>query len=204
MRRSVDPGLRLAPRTTGTPYDLVIDVLVVCTGNICRSPMAEVLLRARLAERGVDARVSSAGTLAWGGPATGNASLAVAELGASLEGHLSRQLSAELVDASDLVLGMTRDHVWRATAHSPDAADRSFLLGELARLGARAGARRTDESGREWAQRVARERPDGPIGRHDDEVADPVGEPLAVYRATAARLDRDLRVIAELLVPLPG
>jgi protein-tyrosine-phosphatase len=96
---------------------------------------------------------------------------------------------------------MTRDHVWRATTLSPDATQRAFLLGELARLGRRAGSRHPDESERAWAQRVARERPDGPIGRHDDEVADPVGEPLAVYRATAARLDRDLRVIAELLAP---
>ena len=166
--------------------------------------MAEVLLRARLAERGVDARVSSAGTLAWGGPATGNASLAVAELGVGLEGHLSRQLTAAIVDAADLVIGMTRDHVWRVTTLSPDATDRSFLLGELARLGARAGARRPDEPERAWARRAALERPDGPIGRHDDEVGDPVGEPLHVYRATAARLDRDLRLIAELLVPHPG
>ena len=174
---------------------------MVCTGNICRSPMAEVLLRARLAERGVDARVSSAGTLAWGGPATGNASLAVAELGVDLGGHLSRQLTAELVETSDLVIGMTRDHVWRATTLLPDATDRAFLLGELARLGARVGPRRPEEAERAWARRVARERPEGPIGRHDDEVADPVGEPLAVYRATATRLDRDLRVIAELLAP---
>ena len=166
--------------------------------------MAEVLLRARLAERGVDARVSSAGTLAWGGPATGNASLAVAELGVGLEGHLSRQLTAAIVDAADLVIGMTRDHVWRVTTLSPDATDRSFLLGELARLGARAGPRRPDEPERAWARRAALERPDGPIGRHDDEVADPVGEPLAVYRAIATRLDRNLRVIAELLAPYPG
>jgi protein-tyrosine-phosphatase len=165
--------------------------------------MAEALLRARLAERGVDARVSSAGTLAWGGPATGNASLAVAELGVDLEGHLSRQLTAELVDAADLVIGMTRDHVWRTTTLSPDASGRAFLLGELARLGLRAGPRRPDESERVWAQRVASERPDGPIGRHDDEVTDPVGEPLPVYRATAARLDRDLRIIADLLTSWP-
>ncbi len=167
--------------------------------------MAEVLLRARLADRGVDARVSSAGTLAWGGPVTTNASLALDELGnelgMQLHRHLSRQLTAELIEPADLVVGMTRDHVWRATRLSADATDRSFLIGELARLGARVGARGSDESVRDWAARVAAERPSGPIGRVGDEVADPVGEPIHVYRATAARLDRDACVIAELLVP---
>lgn len=179
-----------------------MDVLMVCTGNICRSPMAEALLRARLAERGVDARVASAGTLAWGGPATNSAVIAVGELGGELAGHLSRQITTELVDASDLVLGMTRDHVWRATTLAADAAPRAFLVGELARLGGLVGARTGDEPVRAWAARVARERPDGPIGRMRDEVADPVGEPLSVYRATAARLDHDLCLIAELLVPV--
>jgi protein-tyrosine phosphatase len=173
----------------------------VCTGNICRSPMAEVLLRARLAARGVDASVSSAGTLAWGGPATANACIAVDELGVDMRGHLSQQLTADLVRPADLVLGMTRDHVWRATRLDPDAASRSFLVGEILRLGARVGPRAADESVRDWAARVASERPDGPIGVYGDEVADPVGEPLHVYRATAARLDRDLRALADLLVP---
>ena len=166
-------------------------------------------MRARLAERGVDAAVSSAGTLAWGGPATTNASIALGELGvelgSQLERHLSRQLTGDLVGDADLVLGMTRDHVWRATTLVPDAIDRSFLVGELARLGTTAGPRHEHESARAWAGRVADERPTGPgpIGRVGDEVADPVGEPLVMYRRTAARLDHDLRVIAELLAPAP-
>jgi protein-tyrosine-phosphatase len=165
--------------------------------------MAEVLLRARLAERGVDAHVASAGTLAWGGPATANSCIAVGELGVNLRGHLSQQLTADLVGPADLVLGMTRDHVWRATRLDADAADRSFLIGELVRLGAKVGPRAEGESVRDWAARVAAERPEGPIGRGSDEVADPVGEPIHVYRATAARLDHDVRAIAELLAPSP-
>jgi protein-tyrosine phosphatase len=184
-----------------SPIPSGIDLLTVCTGNICRSPMAEVLLRVRLAERGVDARVSSAGTLAWGGPATTNASIALEEIGIEMQGHLSRQLTAALIEPADLVVGMTRDHVWRVTRLATDATDRSFLIGELARLGASVGPREPDESVRDWAARVAAVRPSGPIGRVGDEVADPVGEPIHVYRATAARLDHDARVIAQLLVP---
>jgi protein-tyrosine phosphatase len=178
-----------------------IDVLLVCTGNICRSPMGEALLRAHLRARGVDANVHSAGTLAWGGPATANAVLTMHEHGLTIDGHLSRALTDDLVAAADLVLGMTRDHVWRATRAGDDVSTRTFLVGELARLGATVGPRGTGEDLRAWAARVDGARPDGPVGRVGDEVDDPVGEPLAVYRATAARLDRDLAVIATLLAP---
>jgi protein-tyrosine-phosphatase len=163
--------------------------------------MGAALLRAHLERRGVDARVHSAGTLAWGGPATGNAVLAMHELGLAIDGHVSRALTDELVDDADLVLGMTRDHVWRVSRAGDDAASRAFLVGELVRLGTAAGPRRPDEDARTWAGRVAEERSDGQVGRYGDEIDDPVGEPMPVYRATAARLDRDLATIAALLAP---
>jgi protein-tyrosine-phosphatase len=163
--------------------------------------MGEALLRVRLEARGVDARVHSAGTMAWGGSATDEAVRAMREHGLAIDDHRSRALTNELVDRADLVLGMTRDHVWRAARGTDDAGDRVFLVGELARLGPRAGAREADEPVREWAARVAALRPGGPVGRAGDEIDDPVGEPLEVYRATAVRLDRDLSTIASLLAP---
>jgi protein-tyrosine-phosphatase len=165
--------------------------------------MAEVLLRARLEERGIGAHVHSAGTLAWGGHATGNAQVAMQERGLDLSHHHSTALTRGLVQRADLVLGMTREHVWRVTGLSSDAAERAFLLGELLRLGAMVGGRDAEggETVRAWALRVARTRPDGPIGRYGDEVDDPVNEPLHVYRATADRLDRDLTGVADLLAP---
>ncbi len=190
----------MRPRDKGV---VSIDVLVVCTGNICRSPMGEALLRARFAERGVAAHVHSAGTLAWGGSATGNAEIVMRERGLHLDGHHSRGLTRDLVTGADLVLGMTREHVWRVTGLSGDAAERAFLVGELARLGAQIGER--DSAGGEtvqaWALRAARLRTDGHVGRMGDEVADPMGEPLDFYRATADRLDRDLSLIVRLLYP---
>ena len=179
-----------------------IEVLVVCTGNICRSPMGEVLLRAHLHANGVDARVQSAGTTAWGGAATAYAIEVMRDRGIDLSGHSSRQLEPAHIADADLVIAMTRNHLWRVCAVAPDAAERTFLLGELARLGQVVGRRREDEGVREWAARVAATRGDVQVvGRMDDEVADPVGEPVEVYRSTADRLDRDLRAIAALLTP---
>ena len=179
-----------------------IEILVVCTGNICRSPMAEVLLRAHLQANGIDARVHSVGTTAWGGTATAHAIEVMRDHGLDLSAHASRQLEAVHIADADLVIAMTRNHLGRVCAVGSDVADRTFLLGELARLGQAVGRRRADEAVREWAARVAATRGDVPVvGRMDDEVADPVGEPVEVYRATADRLDRDLRTIAMLLTP---
>jgi protein-tyrosine phosphatase len=165
--------------------------------------MGEALLRAHFDVRGVAAHVHSAGTLAWGGSATGNAEIAMRERGLHLDGHHSRSLARDMVASADLVLGMTREHVWRVTGLSSDAAERAFLVGELARLGPRLGERDAagGESVRAWLLRAARLRTDGHVGRVGDDVADPMGEPLQVYRDTADRLDRDLSVIAHLLFP---
>jgi protein-tyrosine phosphatase len=164
--------------------------------------MAEALLRTHLEERGASARVHSAGTLHWDGPATEQALEVMHELGIDMTTHRSRPLSAELLRDADLVLGMTRNHVWAAASHSPEAVDRAFLVGELVRLGTTVGPRGAGETVRDWVARVAAARPDaGPVGRATDEVADPLGEPLEAFRETARRLDAELKAVAALLAP---
>jgi protein-tyrosine phosphatase len=176
-------------------------ILVVCTGNTCRSPMTEALLRAKLDALAVAARVHSAGTLPWIGSASHGARAVMREYGLDLDAHRSRSLSAELLDGADLVLGMTRQHVWSVANYSRDAVPRAFLVGELIRLGATAGPRSADESLRAWATRVAALRADPRVpGQPHDEVADPAGESLDVYRATAVRLDAELDRLVTLLV----
>lgn len=162
--------------------------------------MAEAILRHQLEELGISAGVSSAGTRPWGSGATGDAVVVMAERGLDVTEHRNRPVTTELVDDSDLVLAMTRDHVSFVLMRSPDAAGRVFLIGELARLGAGVGPRDPGEPIAVWVGRVAAARPsDRPLGRAVDEVADPVGEPIDVYRTTVARLDRDLGTVATLL-----
>jgi protein-tyrosine-phosphatase len=85
------------------------NILFVCTGNTCRSPLAEAITRQRLAERGWNhVRVDSAGAAAaWGAPASEGSLGAAAAVGLDLEGHRSQPLTARLVEESDIILAMT-------------------------------------------------------------------------------------------------
>lgn len=166
--------------------------------------MAMTLLAHHLGQRGAEARVTSAGTIGWGGPATDHAVEVMAERGLDLSGHTSRRLQASDVRRADLVLGMTRDHVAGVLAHDPDAGYRTFVIGELVRLADAVGPRLDDQAVRQWSSEVARRRrPGRPFGRLADEIPDPVGEGLDVYRRTADRLEGLSTAIAELLVPFP-
>jgi protein-tyrosine-phosphatase len=138
----------------------------------------------------------------WGGPATDHTVEVLHELGIDARAHRSRALSRKLVRHADLVLAMTRNHMWAVTNHDPAAVDRTFMPGEIVRLGEKVGPRGAGEPVHEWVARVAARRPPGTVmGLATDEVADPVNEPVEVYRATAARLDAQLRTLATLLAP---
>lgn len=88
-------------------------ILVVCTGNTCRSPLAEGLLKERAREENMgDLEVISAGTAApFGLSATQNAVRAAAELGIDISSHRSKPLTPEVVREADLVLAMEYTHV---------------------------------------------------------------------------------------------
>jgi protein-tyrosine phosphatase len=164
--------------------------------------MAMGLLAHHLALRGMDARVHSAGTLGWGGPATNHAVETLAARGIDLSTHESRRVAGHDVAEADLIIGMTRDHVHGVVIHDPTAIDRTFVMGEIVRLGERVGPRPADQTVREWCATVAALRPPGrPPGISTDDIADPVGEGLEVYAATADRLDRLCAATAALLLP---
>ena len=180
-------------------------MLLLCTANQCRSPMAEVLLRHHLAEVGADVRVSSAGLLPGGRPATEHGRSLMAERGLDLSAHVSSQVDRGRIRDADLVLGMAREHVREVAVLDPGALARTFTLKELVRDASAVGPRHADERLDGWLERVsARRRRDALMGVGHDEaydVADPIGRDRADYDATARELDHLLAVVVSLAWP---
>jgi RpiB/LacA/LacB family sugar-phosphate isomerase len=106
-------------------------ILFVCTGNICRSPMAEGLFRHVMKTRD-DHRVLSAGVGAINGqPPSAHAVRALKELGVDISKQRSQMLTAELVREADYIFGMTHGHVDAVMLLYPQAAEKTFLLREF-------------------------------------------------------------------------
>ena len=164
--------------------------------------MAEALLRHRLREWGPDACVvASAGTEGGGSPATDNAVEVLADRGIDLADHHSSPLTTESVADAYLIVAMTRRNEAAVAAMVPAARSRTFLAGEVARLGAGVGP--VGEGGVvSWVRAM-----DGARGGHfttgrvADEVADPYGENRDAYEETANRLDGLCSALARLLSP---
>jgi protein-tyrosine-phosphatase len=138
-----------------------VNVLFVCTGNTCRSPLAERLAKAAAARRGIaDFTASSAGTNAWdGAPASDGALLVGMERQLDLAPHRSRKLTREIVAAADIILVMSNAH-----------------LEPVRRLGGGGKVHIIDEYGSD--------------GSSSEGINDPFGGDLDGYREAADSLER--------------
>lgn len=108
-------------------------VLFVCTGNTCRSPMAEGLLKDIAKKNKLDIEVASAGVFAMDGDkAANNAVEALRKIDIDISKHKSQNVTRELVDQADLILTMSLSHKKTLLLNFPDLKGRVYLLNEYA------------------------------------------------------------------------
>jgi protein-tyrosine phosphatase len=176
-------------------------VLVLCTANICRSPVAEAHLRSQLGPR-ADVVVSSAGLRARAGEPVWPAMAEVA--GTPLACFTARQVDPGMLRRADLVLTMTRAHRSAAVDLAPATVRRTFTLREFADLALLAawepGLLEAPSPGRRLAGLTAaapRFRAQRAAGVHDD-IEDPYGRDRAAYERADAEVRQAVAVVATL------
>lgn len=177
-------------------------VLFVCTGNQCRSPMAEAILR-RFLQDSCSFEVDSVGTAGSGTPPPPEAVQVMRDRGLDISGRPSRPLTADAVAAADLVVAMARQHLVDVVTTHPPAWERSFTLVDLVdRLG-RAGGIGPGESLPQWARRMSagRTRTSVLTASGDEDIPDPIGGELRDYEQVRDLLERLVGRLAGAICP---
>lgn len=171
-------------------------LLVVCTANVCRSPVAERLLARALAdEAGADEErwvVTSAGTGRYQASVDRSTVEAAADVGVDMSAHVPRQIDRTVLaaDGADLVLTMEREHLRAVVDLDPAAWRRTFTLKELTRRALELPPANHDEDFAAWLVRLGADRKASSMMRPDpaDDVADPYGRPKREHVAMVAEV----------------
>lgn len=167
---------------------LILHILFVCTGNICRSPTAERLAKAYGAQLKIrDFTTASAGVRAVvGRPIHPYAALVLESLGGDASSFAARQLTPKIAASADLVLAMTKAHRDSVLERVPRLLHRTFTLSEVSWLATNGGASSVEGLAELRAQVPASDL---------TEVPDPMGQDPDVFQAVGSQ-------IADLLLPI--
>jgi protein arginine phosphatase len=176
-----------------------VKVLFVCTGNVCRSPMAEGFLRHEAARRGLDIETRSTGTHAWyGRTATIDGRKVMNELGVPIDDHRTLELDDALVDWADLIIGMSREHTRDTVRAFPQAEGRTWTLKALLEL---LGDLPPYQETEAWLEEAWSRRDRVTLEGAELDVEDPIGERQSAYRRVATEIQE---LIGRLAAGLEG
>lgn len=170
-------------------------VLFVCTGNLCRSPMADGLMRHALEERGCEeVEVISAGTWAYrGSPATPEAVETVRKRGVDLSEHRSQPIELDDLHSADVIVAMTSVHVRELASLAPEIVDRIVMMKELPEIEPHPVPSDARPGERLEALLTGRR----PKRRRSLDVDDPMGLPISAYERCVRELQEGVDVLAE-------
>ena len=190
---------------------MTFKILFVCTGNLCRSPAAERVLRHELELADIEGvLVESAGTRAVvGKPMSPPMAALVSHYGAAPDDFRARQLTPPMLRESDLVIGMSSAHRTAAVTLAPAVVQRAFVLGELARMLARVDAEAINDAAgtadgaadRLSAMVTLARRHRTPGLDPEDDVVDPIGQSDEVYARSFQQILQGLRPLIRLAAP---
>lgn len=188
---------------------MVIRILFVCTGNTCRSPIAEHLMRSKAAHAGVAIEVDSAGVAAAEGiPISEHASIVLKNRGIESHEKRAKSVSEKLLQWADVVLTMTMAHKERLIQMFPDAMDHIYTLKEYAQEN-HSNRHEAKALEQELQMKLAMSKPITEDEKKQlselvhafmaEDVLDPFGGSVEVYEETAQELDALLDRVLERL-----